>query len=348
MQQNNSPSEGGGQPRIRLRIPSIQEVQNFSRLGETLSVPAPAVPLAPARQQAAPQPSINAQPPAPISVAPGNFVPPSRLPINPDGEAGRSRQFSGPGAQADAAAPSSAQPPQNAIIVSNRQKGNSVLKHIRNCRWVFGDIVPDYQLSPTTVALYISLKFHMLHQDYLFARMRELQRHYRLRILICHVDLQDAVKPLGEVTKLAVVNDFSLFCAWSREECARYLETFKCFEKKPADMLMQRKDTDYMSRLADVLTCVRGVNRTDAGTLGRTFKTLKQIMNASLEQILACPGIGEQKAKRLHEAFHQPFLYTVKQPRITYALSQRGASGAGSSSQPQAASSQGEATEQER
>lgn len=39
-----------------------------------------------------------------------------------------------------------------------RQQGNPVLKHIRNVRWVYGDIGPDYQLGPNTVALYLSLR----------------------------------------------------------------------------------------------------------------------------------------------------------------------------------------------
>ena len=35
------------------------------------------------------------------------------------------------------------------------QKGNPVLKHIRNVRWLFGDIVPDYLLGQSACALYL-------------------------------------------------------------------------------------------------------------------------------------------------------------------------------------------------
>lgn len=48
----------------------------------------------------------------------------------------------------------------NAIMVSKRQEGNPVLKHIRNVRWQFADIVPDYQMGGQTCALFLSLRCH--------------------------------------------------------------------------------------------------------------------------------------------------------------------------------------------
>lgn len=49
--------------------------------------------------------------------------------------------------------------PANAIIVSRRQQGNPVLKHIRHVRWQFGDMeTPDYLLGQNACALFLSLK----------------------------------------------------------------------------------------------------------------------------------------------------------------------------------------------
>jgi DNA excision repair protein ERCC-1 len=56
-------------------------------------------------------------------------------------------------------------------------------------------------------------------------------------------------KPLGEVTKTCAMNDVTLVCAWSAEEAARYLETFKSYEHKPADLIQEQVQHDYMSRL---------------------------------------------------------------------------------------------------
>ena len=42
------------------------------------------------------------------------------------------------------------------------------------------------------------------------------------------------------------------------QECARYLETFKAFESKPADLIQGRAEEDYLSRLNAAVTTVCG------------------------------------------------------------------------------------------
>uniref|UniRef100_A0A1J3IP01 DNA excision repair protein ERCC-1 n=1 Tax=Noccaea caerulescens TaxID=107243 RepID=A0A1J3IP01_NOCCA len=196
---------------------------------------------------------------------------------------------------------------RNAILVSNRQKGNPLLKHIRNVKWVFSDIIPDYLLGQSTCALYLSLRYHLLHPDYLYFRIRELQKNFKLRLVLCHVDVEDSVKPLLEVTKTALLHDCTLLCAWSMTECARYLETIKVYENKPADLIQGQMDTDYLSRLNHSLTSIRHVNKSDVVTLGSTFGSLAHIIDASMEDLARCPGIGERKVKRLYDTFHEPF-----------------------------------------
>ncbi|CAH8392395.1 unnamed protein product [Eruca vesicaria subsp. sativa] len=238
--------------------------------------------------------------------------------------------------------PSNTTQPRNAILVSNRQKGNPLLKHIRNVKWVFSDIIPDYLLGQTTCALYLSLRYHLLHPDYLYFRIRELQKNFKLRVVLCHVDVEDSVKPLLEVTKTALLHDCTLLCAWryqtfqslcfslyanttlcvkslcSLTECARYLETIKVYENKPADLIQGQMDTDYLSRLNHSLTSIRHVNKSDVVTLGSTFGSLAHIMDASMEDLARCPGIGERKVKRLYDTFHEPFKRAVSSyPSVT-------------------------------
>ncbi|DBA74246.1 hypothetical protein WJX77_006298 [Trebouxia sp. C0004] len=210
----------------------------------------------------------------------------------------------------------------NAIFVSKRQEGNPVLKHIRNVRWQFADIIPDYQLGQNACAVFLSLRFHLLKPEYVHHRIKELQRSFRLRLLICHIDVEDVVEPLAQVIKAALLNEVTLICGWSPEECARYLETYKSYETKPADAIQGRTDEDYISRLNSALTTVRGVNKTDVLTLGATFKTVTSIMQASMEQLATCPGLGPTKVKRLHETFHEPFRKVVRQQRLAFAPSQ--------------------------
>lgn len=44
---------------------------------------------------------------------------------------------------------------------------------------------------------------------------QELSRHITLRVLLCHVDVDDSKTPLLEINKMAVLNDFTLILAWS-------------------------------------------------------------------------------------------------------------------------------------
>ena len=63
-----------------------------------------------------------------------------------------------------------------------------------------------------------------------------------------------------------------------------------------------------MSHMNALLTNVRGVNKTDVITLASNFGSLKEIVSAPAESLLACPGLGEKKVKRLREAFTSPFV----------------------------------------
>jgi DNA excision repair protein ERCC-1 len=51
------------------------------------------------------------------------------------------------------------QAPLNAVLVSQRQQGNPVLKQLRGVRWAFSDsLVPDYLCGANTAVLFLSLR----------------------------------------------------------------------------------------------------------------------------------------------------------------------------------------------
>lgn len=75
---------------------------------------------------------------------------------------------------------------------------------------------------------------------------------------------------------------FSPFASVRNEEAATYLATYKAFEHKPPDMLKERVHNDYASQLQNVLTSVKGVNKTNVMTLSTNFGV--------------CPGNGVKTA----------------------------------------------------
>lgn len=59
-----------------------------------------------------------------------------------------------------------------------------------------------------------------------------------------------------------------------------------------------------LAHYAEVLTCVRSVNRTDSLTLLSGCGSVAGIMSASRETLAQCPGLGDKKVGRLWDALH--------------------------------------------
>ena len=66
-------------------------------------------------------------------------------------------------------------------------------------------------------------RYHLLKPEYLVGRVRELQRAFRPRVVLVHVDVEDPVAALGDVTATALRSDCTLICAWSHEGAAQSL-----------------------------------------------------------------------------------------------------------------------------
>ncbi|XP_048575730.1 DNA excision repair protein ERCC-1-like isoform X2 [Nematostella vectensis] len=188
-----------------------------------------------------------------------------------------------------------AKPKPNTILVNPRQKGNPVLKFVRCVPWEYSDIVPDYVLGSTTCALFLSLRYHHFNPNYIHERLAQLGSCYELRILLVLVDVKDPHQTIRELNKMAIMADCTLMMAWSSEEAGRYLETYKVYENKPVDALQGQTDGDYLTRLQDCLTTVKGVNKTDVITASSTFGSLSDIANTPKDDLAFLPGFGPLK-----------------------------------------------------
>lgn len=196
----------------------------------------------------------------------------------------------------------------NAITINESQRRNPIVQCIRNFPWeIRSNITPDYILGSTTCALFISLKYHLLHPTYLFRRIKEVGREFKLRVVLCLVDIEDVELPLLDLNKLCFSNSFVLLLSWSSLESGRYLETLKAYEAKPPTSIQEKVETEFLPQLTSILKNVRSINRTDATTLVETFNNFKGICNAEEHELVLCPGMGEKKVKRLYQALHTPF-----------------------------------------
>eukprot|EP00928_Gymnodinium_smaydae_P046958 TRINITY_DN31307_c0_g1_i1.p1 TRINITY_DN31307_c0_g1~~TRINITY_DN31307_c0_g1_i1.p1 ORF type:complete len:270 (+),score=52.37 TRINITY_DN31307_c0_g1_i1:71-811(+) len=196
------------------------------------------------------------------------------------------------------------------ILAAVRQRGNPILSQIRSTLVEFIDgLAPDYLAGPEIAVLFISLKFHRLHPEYLSRRIQALtSTKHRSRVLLCRVDVEQPDEPLEQITLQAFHAGVSLVLAWTDAEAAAYLETLHRHQNKSAEALMAKlPEDDQRARFSDVLTTVKGVNRTDASIILQRFGSFTQLASATEEELQRCPGIGEKKVKQLHHVFHTPF-----------------------------------------
>jgi DNA excision repair protein ERCC-1 len=196
----------------------------------------------------------------------------------------------------------------NAITINETQRRNPIVQSIRNVPYEFkSNIVPDYAIGTSTCVLFLSLKYHLLHPTYLFRRIKEVGRDYRLRVVLCLVDVDDNIPSLLEINKICFSNKFVLILSWSSLEAGRYIETLKAYEQKPPTSIQEKVDTEFLPKMCSILKCVRSINRSDTATLLEAFGHLRGICNAEEHELVLCPGLGEKKVKRLYEALHTPF-----------------------------------------
>lgn len=196
-----------------------------------------------------------------------------------------------PQALPNRAAPSS-------IIVSPRQKGNPSLNYIKSLPWEYGDIPADYVLGATTCALFLSLKYHRLHPEYVYSRIRALGHKYNLRILLTMVDIQNHEESLKELSKTSLINNLTLILCWSAQEAGRYLELYKSYEHASPTSIRAHQATSFSEKLVEVITVPRSINKTDALSLVSAFGSVRAAVNARPEEIGEIPGWGEKKVQR--------------------------------------------------
>ncbi|KAJ4015152.1 ssDNA endonuclease and repair protein rad10 [Fusarium irregulare] len=193
------------------------------------------------------------------------------------------------------------------ILVSPRQRGNPVLTSIRSMPWEYSDIPADYVLGLGTCALFLSLKYHRLHPEYIYTRIRNLQGKYNLRILLTMVDIPNHEASLKELSKTSLINNVTLILCWSAAEAARYIELYKSYENATFGAIKGQQPSSYGEKLVEFVTVPRSLNKSDAVAVVSNFGSLRNAINADAEQLGMLNGWGGIKVKKWVNAVDEPF-----------------------------------------
>lgn len=210
------------------------------------------------------------------------------------------------------------------ISVNLNQEHNPVLKLVRNVPWEYGEdglaLLVDYLLGRSTGILFLSVKYHRLHPNYIYERLRPIpRRKYRLQIILLLLDDPQnwarSDKIVREVSRAAILLDWTVVLAWTPEEAARWLEALHAFQSKSAAALRERAGPGGVNP-EQVLVELPGINRTDARRLLKAGGgTLQGVALLTMEQVLQLPGFGIKKATTLMEALDAPFIVALEQGR---------------------------------
>jgi DNA repair protein Rad10 len=195
----------------------------------------------------------------------------------------------------------------SSILVSPRQKGNPILNSVKAVAWEYSDIPADYVVGATTCALFLSLKYHRLHPEYIYNRIRDLKGQYSLRILLTMVDIENHEEPLRELSKTSLVNNVTVMLCWSAQEAGRYLEYFKTFENAAPTSIRAHQSMSYPEKMVEFITVPRSINKTDAVGLVSNFGSIRTAINAGPEEIGLIAGWGDKKVQRWCNAVREPF-----------------------------------------
>lgn len=195
----------------------------------------------------------------------------------------------------------------SSILVSPRQKGNPILNSVKSTAWEYSDIPADYVLGATTCALFLSLKYHRLHPEYIYNRIRDLKGQYDLRIILTMVDVENHEDSLRELSKTSLVNNVTIMLCWSAQEAGRYLELFKTFEHAAPTSIRAKQSSTYSENMVEFITVPRGINKTDAVGLVSNFGSIRTAINAGPEEIGLIAGWGDKKVQRWCNAVKEPF-----------------------------------------
>ena len=215
------------------------------------------------------------------------------------------------------------------VQVSQSQKGNPLLANslMKSIPWSYnGSILSDYYINPTLQILFLSLKYHKLHPEYIWQRLKKLNKGSTivdtsndrvLRLLLVVVDIDAHQEILSKLLNFCIKQDLSLVLSWSFEEAGNYIGFCKQYElssSKVKSAIKGTKSSEYQACVVDTLTGIRSVNKTDSVKLLANCGSVKNIVLQSCKSnedggLNNIQGLGSRKLLNMRSVFLEPFIY---------------------------------------
>lgn len=211
------------------------------------------------------------------------------------------------------------------IQVNKNQNGNPLLSSLKDVSYEFNGRIRDvdYLVNSHCTVIFLSLKYHKLHPEYVYHRVKKSTYNSRnqrmIRVLLALVDVENADDSMRELNKLCLFNDITLVTSWSFEQCAEYISALKQSETNAGKSIIQgtlqrnddmSSDSNFYERAVETLTSIRTINKSDAVNLLSKFGSMGQLFQrANAENLAEVQGMGPNKIRQLLKVINEPFVY---------------------------------------
>ncbi|KAK6460909.1 restriction endonuclease type II-like protein [Scheffersomyces coipomensis] len=212
------------------------------------------------------------------------------------------------------------------VLVHPSQKGNPLLSEslLKSIGYEFNkDVLCDYFINSTFQILFLSLKYHKLKPEYLWSRLKKMNRgsssvntrnDRALRMVLIVVDIEAPQEQIRNLSDFCIKHDLTMVLAWTFEEAGNYVAFSKQLDNAPAKTkqgIQGIRGSDYKSCVVEALTGIRSVNKTDVSNLLANYESIKNIVSNTCmnDNITNVSGMGATKVRNMRNIFSEPFIY---------------------------------------
>ncbi|KAI5193213.1 DNA excision repair protein ERCC-1 [Nematocida sp. AWRm77] len=209
--------------------------------------------------------------------------------------------------------------PEKSIRVSETQRGNALLRHLKRARVVFAPLLFDFEPGSVFGVLYLTLRLHIENPSYLYKRIEEIKGKKTIRkvgvllLVDTPVDTPRAVHAFSTLQIECLGMGAQVFTAYTSAESAMYIENMHGQRKDAAGKLRNYKYTlskhmrtlskpgieafslSEYSRKALFLTSIPKITSKDTTSLLAAHGTLREVLEAMDKSSPNISGIGKIK-----------------------------------------------------
>jgi DNA excision repair protein ERCC-1 len=192
------------------------------------------------------------------------------------------------------------------LTISKRQEKNPLipLLSVAEIEWS-ETTVADYSIGRDVAVLFLTLKYHRLHPEYLTNRIRDFRGGFPVRLLLFLVNDENPDQVISRLTALSIANSMNLILAFDYEEASRWILSLYTTQDAPVEDLKASNET--MREMAiDALNAL-GTSKKEAESLLSEIPVLADILCSSKDKLANTCILSEKKVDNIIAVVEEPF-----------------------------------------